>query len=78
MKKNGSMHRTMFKFLPRAAVIVGLPESPIRNLKLINVHLSGTLGATMQYADVMAKDFTVKAEQGESIQIGAGVIGSLK
>ena len=62
----------------QAAVIVGLPESPIRNLKLINVHLAGQRGATIQYADVTAKDFTVKAEQGESIQIGAGVSGSLK
>ncbi len=62
----------------QAAVIVGLPESPIRNLKLINVHLAGQHGATIQYADVTAKDFTVKAEQGESIQIGPGVNGSLK
>ena len=62
----------------QAAVIVGLPESPIRNLKLINVHLAGLRGATIQYADVIAKDFTVKAEQGESIQLGAGVSGSLK
>jgi polygalacturonase len=62
----------------QAAVIVGLPESPIRNLKLINVHLAGQHGATVQYADVAAKDFTVKAEQGENIQIGPGVNGSLK
>lgn len=62
----------------QAAVIVGLPESPIRNLKLINVHLAGQQGATVQYADVIAKDFTVKAEQGENIQIGPGVTGSLK
>ena len=62
----------------QAAVIVGLPESPIRNLKLINVHLAGQHGATIQYADVTAKDFTVKAEEGENIQIGSGVNGSLK
>jgi polygalacturonase len=62
----------------QAAVIVGLPESPIRNLKLVNVHLAGHQGATIQYADVIATDFTVKAEQGENIQIGPGVRGSLK
>jgi polygalacturonase len=31
-----------------------------------------------KYADVVARDFTVKAEQGENIRIGAGVAGSLK
>jgi polygalacturonase len=62
----------------QTAMIVGLPESPIRNLKLINVHLSGIMGATVQYADITARDFTVKADKGESIQIGADVHGSLK
>jgi polygalacturonase len=62
----------------RAAIIVGLPESPIRNLKLVNVHLAGVLGATIQYADVIAKNFTVKAQDGKNIQVGAGVSGSLK
>jgi hypothetical protein len=57
---------------------VGLPESPIRNLKLINVHLSGSLGAIVQYADITTRDFTVKADKGENIQIGAGAHGSLK
>jgi polygalacturonase len=62
----------------QAAIIVGLPESPIRNLKLINVHLSGSLGAIVQYADITTRDFTVKADKGENIQIGAGAHGSLK
>ncbi len=59
----------------QAAVIVGLPESPIRGLTLTNVHLEGMKGAVVQYADVTAKDFTVKAIQGPNIQVGAGVVG---
>jgi polygalacturonase len=62
----------------QAALIVGLPESPIRNLKLIHVHLSGEAGAIVQYADVSATDFTVTAAHGENVQIGAGVRGNLK
>gem|GEM_PF-6814160 len=61
-----------------AAVIVGLPKSPIRNLKLTNVHLSAIHGATIQYTDLIATDFVVKAEQGEAIKIGAGVHSNLK
>lgn len=59
----------------QAAVIVGLPESPIRRLTLTNVHLEGKTGAVVQYADVTAKAFTVKASQGPNLQIGAGVHG---
>jgi len=61
----------------QAALIVGLPESPIRNLKLIHVHLSGETGAIVKYADVTATDFTVTAAHGENVQIGAGVGGNL-
>jgi polygalacturonase len=62
----------------QAALIVGLPESPIRGLTLTHVHLSGEAGAIVQYADVTASDFTVTAAHGENLQIGAGVRGNLK
>jgi len=61
-----------------AAVIVGLPESPIRNLKITNVHISATRGASIQYTDILAKDFVVRAQQGQFVIIGKGVRGSLK
>jgi polygalacturonase len=61
-----------------AAVIVGLPESPILNLQLKNVHLSGQKGASIQYANITTKDFTVDAVTGKPIQIGTGVHGDLK
>ena len=57
---------------------LGATEGRFRNLKLINVHLSGDAGASVQYADVSATDFTVSAVHGENIQIGAGVHGNLK
>jgi polygalacturonase len=59
----------------QAAIIVGLPESPIRGLTLTNVHLEGTKGAVVQYADVKAINFIVEATQGTDIQVGAGVSG---
>ncbi len=62
----------------QAMLIVGLPESPIRNLKLKNVHISAETGAVVQYADVNATDLTVQAAQGENIKVGAGVTGTLK
>ena len=62
----------------QAALIVGLPESRIRNLKLIHVHLYGEMGAIVQYADVSATDFTVTAAHSANVQIGAGVRGNLK
>jgi polygalacturonase len=57
----------------RAAEIYGLPESPIRNLILRHVHLSGEMGADMQYAQIKATDFVVTAATGDSITKGPGV-----
>lgn len=61
-----------------AAVIVGLPESPILNLQLINVHLSAQKGARIQYANITTKGFTVQATTGKPIEVGQGVHGDLK
>jgi polygalacturonase len=61
-----------------AAVIIGLPESPIKNLRLNNVHINATKGAKLAYVDVTAKDFVVKAGQGEPIEIGDGVHGNVR
>lgn len=61
-----------------AAVIVGLPESPMQNVVLRNVHLAAKTGAIVQYAEVHATDFTVTPEGGDAIHTGAGVTGNLK
>jgi polygalacturonase len=61
-----------------AAVIVGLPESPIKDLTLNHVHIDAQKGAKLAYVDVVSKDFVVKAEQGTPIEIGEGVHGNVR
>lgn len=58
----------------RAAVIYGLPESPVKHVVLRHVHISSQLGADMQYADVTAEDFVVTPQTGEPITKGPGVV----
>jgi polygalacturonase len=57
----------------RVAEIYGLPESPIRNLTLRHVHLSGEQGADIQYAQIKATDFVVTAISGDAITKGPDV-----
>jgi polygalacturonase len=49
--------------------IVGLPESPVLNLTLKNVHLSGKTGLLIAYAKVTTDDLTVTAATGDALQI---------
>jgi polygalacturonase len=56
-----------------AAVIMGLPESPIRRVALRNVNISAERGILMQYADVIEKDVVVNAAAGAPVQAGPGV-----
>ena len=56
-----------------AAVVVGLPESPILGLRLFNVSIQATKGATLQYVQVAVKSFNVQASAGASIAMGQGV-----
>ena len=49
--------------------IVGLPESPVLNLTLKNIHLSGKMGMLIAYATVTTEDLVVKADTGEALQI---------
>lgn len=57
----------------RAAVIYGLPESPVKRLRLKNVHISAETGADLQYAQVTAENFVVNAAKGEAVTRGPGV-----
>jgi polygalacturonase len=50
-----------------AGAIVGLPESPVENVVLKNVNLSGQTGLTIGYAAVTATGLEVQAAQGEGI-----------
>ena len=56
-----------------AAVIMGLPESPIRNVVLRNVDISAKNGLTIQNAQITENDLVIKPENGPAIQRGSGV-----
>lgn len=58
----------------RAAVVYGLPESPVKKLILKNVHISAEAGADMQYAQVTTSNFVVNATTGEALTKGPGVV----
>jgi polygalacturonase len=57
----------------RAGVIMGLPESPIKNITLKNVHLTASTGLTMQYADIRQEGLIVTPTTGAPIIQGPGV-----
>jgi len=61
-----------------AGAIVGLPESPVENVVLRNVQLSGQKGLSIGYATVIGKNVKVQAEQGEAIMKLAGANVTLK
>jgi polygalacturonase len=53
-----------------AAVVFGLPESPVKDLTMRHVHLSGVKGMTISDAQgVMLEDVKVTAQQGKAIDI---------
>ena len=60
------------------AVIVGLPESPVKNVVLKNVKISAQHGMTVAYADVSGEGVVITAAEGEAITKLAGANVSLK
>ena len=52
-----------------AGTIVGLPESPVFDLTMKNVHLAGKTGLSIAYAKVTMEDVTVKPDSGEAITV---------
>ncbi|HEX4758212.1 MAG TPA: glycoside hydrolase family 28 protein [Terracidiphilus sp.] len=55
-----------------AGVIVGLPESPVKNVVLKNVKISAGTGMSIGYADVIGEGLVVTADKGEAITKMAG------
>ncbi|MDP9039005.1 MAG: glycoside hydrolase family 28 protein [Acidobacteriota bacterium] len=49
--------------------IIGLPESPVLDLTLKNVHLEGKTGMSIAYATVTMDDVTVKPQTGPAMSI---------
>lgn len=60
-----------------AGVIVGLPESPVKNVTLKNVKLSAEEGLTIGNAEVSGKGVVVTPQKGEAITKLAGAKVSL-
>ena len=60
-----------------AAAIVGLPESPVKNVVLKNVKISAETGVSIGYADVTLEGLDVTVTKGEAITklAGANVTG---
>jgi polygalacturonase len=56
-----------------AAVVVGLPESPILGLRLLNVSIEATKGAKLEYVQIGENNFKVRATSGDGIAKGPGV-----
>ena len=61
-----------------AGAIVGLPESPVKNVVLRNVSISADKGLTIGYADVTGKNVKVTAADGPDITKLAGANVTLK
>lgn len=59
-------------------VIVGLPESPVRNVVLRNVSISGKHGMIIGYAQVTGTHVQISASQGQGITTAAGAEVSLR
>lgn len=55
-----------------AGVIVGLPESPVKNIVLKNVNISAEEGLTIGHAEVTATNLVVTPAKGEAITKLAG------
>jgi polygalacturonase len=52
-----------------AGVVIGLPESPVKNVVMKNVDIEAKKGMTIAYATVTADNVKVKAAEGESITV---------
>jgi hypothetical protein len=52
-----------------AGVIVGLPEAPVKDITLRNVHIQAETGMRIAYADVAFDGVTVNAAQGDAITV---------
>jgi polygalacturonase len=56
-----------------AAVVEGLPESPVKNLVLKNVNIAADRGMIALYADMTEDNVTITAKNGEALERGPGV-----
>jgi polygalacturonase len=61
-----------------AGVIIGLPESPIKNLTMENVEINAVTGMTIRNTEIMTKKLIIKPQTGNAVTLGPNVKGDLK
>jgi len=50
-------------------VIIGMPESPVKDIVMKNVEIQATKGLQIAYAEVTASDLKVTATDGKNITV---------
>lgn len=63
---------------PWAGVIVGLPESPVKNVVLKNVEIQAKKGMTIAYATVTGTNVNITAEEGKAITVEPNATATFK
>jgi polygalacturonase len=61
-----------------AGVVIGLPESPVKNLVMKNVDIQAKKGMTIAYATVTGKNVKVTAAEGQGITVAPNASVSIK
>ena len=63
---------------PWAGVIVGLPESPVKNVVLKNVDIQAKKGMTIAYANVTGTNVKITAQEGKAITVEPNATATFK
>lgn len=63
---------------PWAGVIVGLPESPVKDVVLTNVDIQAKKGMTIAYANVVGTNVKISAEEGKGITVEPNATATFK
>ncbi|RSL17618.1 glycosyl hydrolase family 28 [Edaphobacter aggregans] len=63
---------------PWAGVIVGLPESPVKNVVLKNINIQGAKGLQIAYATVTGTNVNITASEGQPITVAPNAKATIK
>jgi hypothetical protein len=61
-----------------AGIVVGLPESPVKNLVLKNVNIAADKGMTVAYAEVSGSDVHLVVAKGEAMNVAPNAKVNIK
>ena len=63
---------------PWAGVIIGLPESPVKNVVLKNVNIQAKKGLQIAYATVTGTNVNIQASEGQAITVAPNATANIK